>query len=113
MKVYENTHFGKQLGEAVKQLRERHNLTQEDLREKAELSTGYISRLEAGEYSSPSIAQIFQIAKAFEMDLRDLLEFSELIPKKSTFEGCLRGEGSSEEQIKEIIRYKNYVLHES
>lgn len=110
MKNYQDSQFGKKLGEAVKKLRERQNISQEELRQNAELSTGYISRLEAGEYLSPSISHIFLIAQALKMTLRDLLEFARLIPEKSTFEACLRGEGHSEEQIKEIIRYKNYVL---
>lgn len=110
MKTYQDSTFGEKLGAAVKRLRDRNNISQEELRERAGLSTGYISRLEAGEYASPSIVQIFQIAKAFEMPLRDLLEYARLIPQQSTFEACLRGEGYSEEQIKEIVRYKNYVL---
>lgn len=110
MKNYQDSTFGKKLGQAVKKLRERNNMSQEELRQNAKLSTGYISRLEAGDYSSPSIAHIFLIAQALQMTLRDLLEFARLIPEKSSFEACLRGEGYSEEQVKEIIRYKNYVL---
>ncbi len=113
MKSYTDSTFGTKLGEAVRKLRERNKMNQEELREKADLGTGYISRLEAGEYESPSISQIFQIAKAFDMSLRDLLEYARLIPKESTFEACLRGEGHSEGQIKEIIKYKNYILHKT
>jgi transcriptional regulator with XRE-family HTH domain len=109
MKNYQDN-FGEQLGEAVKTLRERFNLSQEDLREKAGFSTGYLSRLEAGKYTSPSISHIFQLAQAFGMNLRDFLEYAKLIPAQSTFEACLRGEGHSEDEIKKILEIKNYVL---
>lgn len=113
MKNYESDQFGIQLGKAVKKLREQKNMTQEDLREKAKFGTGYISRLEGGGYSSPSISQIFQIAKALDMNLRDLLEYARLIPEHSSFEACLRGEGYTEEQINEIIKIKDYVFKKS
>lgn len=110
MKKYESDEFGKQLGKAVKKLREEKNMSQEELREKAGFATGYISRLEAGQYASPSIAHVFQLAQGLEMNLRDLLEHARLIPMNSTFEGCLRGEGLDEEQIQKMTQYKNYVL---
>lgn len=111
MKNYGSDHFGRQLGEAVKRLREQKNMTQEELRESAGFATGYISRLEAGEYASPSISQIFQLAQGLGMTLRDLLEYASLIPETSTFEGCLRGEGLNEEQVKKVTEYKNYIVY--
>lgn len=111
MKNYENTPFGNKLGAAVKKLREARNMSQEELREEAGLSSGYISRLEAGEYSSPSITHTYKLAQALGMNLRDLLEQAHLIPRESTFESCLRGEGASEEQIQQIKQMKNYVLY--
>jgi len=110
MKSYQGT-FGQQLGAAVKRLREAKRMSQEELRQDAELSTGYISRFEAGEYTSPSIAQIFAIANALGMTLRDLLEYARLIPEESTFEGCLRGEGLDEDQIQKVIDYKQYIVY--
>lgn len=110
MKTYETSQYGTQLGEVVKALRERKNMTQMDLQERAGLSSGYISRLEAGEYTAPSIVHILKIAQAFDMNLRDFLECAKLIPQESTFESCLRGEGMNEEQIQKITDFKNYVL---
>jgi transcriptional regulator with XRE-family HTH domain len=111
MKNYQDSQFGLQLGKAVKKLREDKKMSQEELRELANLSSGYVSRLEAGEYSSPSISHVFKLAQALNMTLRDLLEYANLIPMESTFSSCLRGEGASEEQIKQIIKMKDYVLH--
>jgi len=110
MKNYEDSHFGVQLGKAIKRLREQRNLSQEELRESAGLSRGYVSRLEAGKYSSPSISHIFKLALALKMTLRSLLEYSSLIPRESTFSNCLRGEGASDEQIKAITKFKDNVL---
>jgi transcriptional regulator with XRE-family HTH domain len=103
-------HYGQQIGTTVKLLRERKNMTQTELQEEAKLSSGYISRLENGEYEAPSIVHILKIANAFGMSLRDFLEYAELVPKESSFAACLRGEGASEEQIEDIIKYKSYVL---
>jgi transcriptional regulator with XRE-family HTH domain len=111
MKKYNDEHFGTTLGSAVKALRMRSDISQETLRKKAGLSTGYISRLEDGQYQAPSIVHIFQIAQAFKMTLRDLLEYAELIPRQSSFESCLRGEGHSEEQIAQVTNFADYVLY--
>ncbi len=113
MKKYEEGRFGEKLGIAVKKLRTEYNMSQEDLRGQAELGTGYISRLENGEYSSPSIYHIYKIAKAFDMTLRDLLEAASLIPTESSFEACLRGDGLDEEEINKIREFKQYVVFES
>ncbi len=110
MQTLTPSQYGIQLGKAVKMLRERQDMTQTGLQESAKLASGYISRLEAGEYTAPSIVHILKIAQAFGMNLRDFLEYAELIPQKNTFEQCLRGEGADEEQIREITKFKEYVL---
>jgi transcriptional regulator with XRE-family HTH domain len=107
------TNFGKKIGETVKILRKMKKLSQEQMRQKADLSSGYLSRLEAGEYDSPSITHIAKMAQALDMSLRDLLEQAKLIPTETTFEGALRGEGANEEQIKQITDYKSYVIRRS
>jgi transcriptional regulator with XRE-family HTH domain len=105
-----STNIGTKIGITVKRLREEQQLSQEQLREKAGLASGYISRLEAGEYSAPSINHTFSLATALGMTLRDLLEQAGMIKRESTFESCLRGEGGSLGQVKEITNFKNYVL---
>lgn len=110
MKGYGNADYGSKLGKIVKMLREEKNMTQTELQDSASLSSGYISRLEDGKYTSPSIVHVLKIAQAFGMTLRDFLEYAELIPRESTFESCLRGEGMNAEQIKKITNYKEYVL---
>lgn len=111
MKIYNDTQYGEKLGKVIKMLREDKNMTQIELQENAKLSSGYISRLEAGEYTAPSIVHILKIAQAFGMTLRDFLEYAELIPRESTLDSCLRGEGANNEQVEEITNYKNYVLY--
>lgn len=103
--------YAKQLGEMVKKLREEKNITQIELQEKAGLSSGYVSRFESGEFDAPSITHILRIATAFDMTLRDFLEYAELIPRESSFKSCLRGEGVSEAEIDQILTIKNYVLY--
>ncbi|MFH0776497.1 MAG: helix-turn-helix transcriptional regulator [Patescibacteria group bacterium] len=97
-----NQNLGKQLGEAVKKLRSSKNISQMELQEHSGLSSGYISKLENGDFNSPTIRQIFYIAQAFEMSLRDLLEAAGLIPSESSFEGTLRAEGATDKQIEEL-----------
>lgn len=63
-----------ELGSKIKRLRQRANLTQEELADRCELTKGYISQLE-NDNTSPSIATLEDIVKALGISLADL--FSE------------------------------------
>jgi transcriptional regulator with XRE-family HTH domain len=102
--------YGLQIGIAVKKIRERKNITQSELQNSASLSSGYISRLEKGDYESPSIVHIMKISKALGMNLRDFLEYADLIPLESNYSSLLRNKGATEDQIRDITNYETYVL---
>ena len=105
-----NSNYGLLIGQTVKRLRERKNVTQSELQDEAGLSSGYVSRLEKGEYEAPSIVHIIKIAKAMGMNLREFLEYADLIPMESSYSSLLRNKGASEDQIRDITNYESYVL---
>lgn len=51
--ITRNSNYGLLIGQTVKKLRERKNITQSKLQDQVGLSSGYVSRLEKGEYESP------------------------------------------------------------
>jgi len=61
-------------GRRLRSLREARGLTQQQLGEAAEVSYKYVGAIERGE-ENPSLRVIGQLAKALEVDLRDLFEF--------------------------------------
>jgi transcriptional regulator with XRE-family HTH domain len=66
-----NKHL-KIIGETIRKYRERANLTQERLAEKADLHPVYIGEVERGE-EAPSIAALLRISKVLKVRLRDLV----------------------------------------
>ena len=60
------------LGERVKQLREMAGLEQMDLADRAELSRGYISRLENGLVPNPKLYDLLRVANALSTTVSDL-----------------------------------------
>ena len=60
------------LGEAVRGKRKKAGLSQEELAEKADLSTVFISRIERGK-ESPSVDNLVKIAQALGARVRDLV----------------------------------------
>lgn len=107
----QNQNYGLVIGQTVKTLRQRKNITQTELQDEATLSSGYVSRLEKGEYEAPSIVHIIKIAKAFDMNLREFLECANLIPLETNYSSLLRNtKGASEDQIRDITNYESYVL---
>jgi transcriptional regulator with XRE-family HTH domain len=72
-----------QIGEKIKQLRIRINLTQEELANRTELSKGFISQLER-DLTSPSIATLTDILECLGTNLRDF--FNETDDDKIVFQ---------------------------
>ena len=55
----------------IKELRARHNLTQEDLADKVEVTRQTIIAIENGRYD-PSLPLAFKIAKVFKMKIEEI-----------------------------------------
>lgn len=72
-----------EIGEKIKQLRIKINLTQEELANRAELSKGFISQLER-DLTSPSIATLTDILECLGTNLKDF--FNETPEDKIVFE---------------------------
>ena len=60
------------LGQRVRELRERLELTQAELGKRAGLTQSYISRLEGSEHATPSVKAIAELARALDETPRDL-----------------------------------------
>lgn len=61
--------LGQKIGEYVKYQREKRQLTITQLAEDAKLTAAYISRLEQGDYDSPSLEACQQLSEALRMPL--------------------------------------------
>lgn len=70
------------IGEKIKRLRMQHNLTQEELADRCELSKGFISQVER-ELTSPSIATLVDILESLGTNLQDF--FNHELPEKVVF----------------------------
>lgn len=71
-----------QIGERVRRLRMEHNLTQEELANRSELTKGYISQIER-DLSSPSIATLLDILEALGTTIAEF--FNEVKQEKIAF----------------------------
>ena len=86
---YENDSVGEfkelwsAVGKAVRELRKRHRLSQEELCVAAGLNRTYVSDIERGE-RNVSISVLFKISTAFKIPLTELIQLAEQIYKKAT-----------------------------
>lgn len=60
----------------VEELRKRHNLTQEQLAEKLQVSRQTIHSIEVQKYL-PSITLAFKIARLFQLSIEDIFDYNE------------------------------------
>jgi len=70
------------IGEKIKELRVRNNLTQEELADRCELTKGFISQLER-DLTSPSISTLIDILECLGTNLKDF--FSDEVEEKIVF----------------------------
>lgn len=71
--IYEGVRF---MRNKLEDLRKQHNLTQEDLADKLEVSRQTINSLEKGRYN-PSILLAFKIARLFGLSIEDIFIYEE------------------------------------
>jgi transcriptional regulator with XRE-family HTH domain len=69
-----NKKFLKALGEHIKNLRIKKNMSQEDLANDADIPISQIGRIERGEVNT-TVSTIYVIAKALEIHHKGLLDF--------------------------------------
>ncbi|MBM4436595.1 MAG: XRE family transcriptional regulator [Actinobacteria bacterium] len=69
------------IAEAVRQLREQRRLTKAELAARCGLAPSYLSRLESGDYRSPTVATLVTIARGLEVDPRELLVLAGFVPE--------------------------------
>lgn len=65
---------------AVRQLREQRRLTKAALAARCGLAPSYLSRLESGDYKSPTVATLVTLAQGLEVDPRELLALAGYVP---------------------------------
>ena len=66
--------------DAVRQLREQRRLTKAALAARCGLAPSYLSRLESGDYKSPTVATLVTLAQGLEIDPRELLVLAGYVP---------------------------------
>lgn len=71
----------KLFGKRIKELREKHNMTQEELSVLLNVEWQHISRLETGK-NLPSCPILISLAKIFDIDIRTLVDYEYLDDKK-------------------------------
>jgi len=69
------------IAEAVRQLREQRRMTKAELAARCGLAPSYLSRLESGDYKSPTVSTLVTIAQGLDVDPRELLVLSGFVPE--------------------------------
>lgn len=69
-----NKELIKALGNRIRELRLKNNMSQEDLANEADIPLSQIGRIERGE-NNPTISTIYVICQALEIELKVLVDF--------------------------------------
>lgn len=98
-------------GKRIKELRQNLGLSQEELAERAEISSRYLSRVEMGQ-QFPSIDTLVKLANALNVELKDFFEFAHEIPNvrelKETLDGLLKE--ADEDRLRLLVKVVRAVV---
>lgn len=64
----------KVLGQSIKKIREKADMTQEELAEKAHINVSYLAKIENG-YVNTTVRYLIKLAKGLHVSVKDLFEF--------------------------------------
>ena len=78
----------KLFGMRIKELRKNLGLSQEELAEKAEITSKYLSRVEMGQHF-PSIDTLVKLANVLNVELKDFFEFTHETPSTRELKAIL------------------------
>ena len=107
------------IGKKVKTYRKNKNLSLSELAERANVSKSYLSALERGIQSNPSIQFLEKISKVLEVPVDDLLnedtseEIMRLDPEWYELVKEAMESGISKEQFKEFLEYNKWRLNQN
>ena len=98
----------------VAEKRQEAGLTSKQLAERSGLSPAYISRIEKGDYESPSLPSLRALAEGLGLSLRDFLHGAGLLnnderPSYKLITQSLRHMGYSDKDAEDVVRYARYV----
>jgi transcriptional regulator with XRE-family HTH domain len=94
------------LGDRIKELRRIRSLSQEQLAERMDIATKYVSQVETG-VRSPSLETLEKFALALEVEIRDLFEFH---PEATLIDIDMLLKTASEVQRRTILRIIRVLL---
>lgn len=104
------------IGPSVKRLREKSGISLSRLAEQSGLSLAYVSKLEDGQYQSPSLKTCRALSVGLGMTLRDFLEKIGMFDNSHNntngpqlIGSALRSDGYNEEQVRMILAYADYL----
>ncbi len=98
-------------GIRVKELRKNRGLSQEELAEKTDISSKYLSRVEMGQHF-PSIDTLESLAKALQVELKDFFEFAHEAKSSRELRETLSGmlKEADEEKLRLLVKIVRAVV---
>ena len=101
----------KLLGQRIRELRKGKDLSQEKLSEIIGIDPKHLSRIEVGK-SFPYMETLEAIAKALEVEIKDLFEFHHLSKEAATVEEITKMlQGLSEDNRRQVYKFIQYVCN--
>lgn len=97
-------------GMRMKELRKNKGLSQEELAEKAEISSKYLSRVEMGQHL-PSIDVLARLADILHVEMKDLFDFGHEVGIKELRETINRfTKDANEEKLKMVVKFLKAIM---
>ncbi len=84
------------IGKRIQELRKKQRLSQDQVAEKADISSNYLSRIECGK-ENPTLDMLIKLADALAVEIWEMFDFGHVENQKELKEAILRFSKTSDE----------------
>lgn len=91
-------------GRRIQEIRKQRKLSQEQVAEKAGISSNYLSRIECGK-ENPTFDMLVKLSEALTADMREMFDFGHTVSKKELKEAIQKfSQKADEDTLRTIVK---------
>ena len=100
----------KMIGSRLKEFRKKFGYSQEQVAERADMASNYLSRLEMGK-ENPTVDTLLKLSRAYKVELWELLNYGHELDRK-TLETrfCRIAKNAKEGDLRLIVKFINTIM---
>jgi len=100
----------KMIGIRLKEFRKKYGYSQEQVAERADMASNYLSRIEMGK-ENPTVDTLLKLARAYKVELWELVNYGHELDRKALESECCRiAKIAKDDDLRLIVKFINTIM---